>query len=94
MGLLATRWEAKFEGHSLTVARNELTRGFSLEWDGQELARRMWSFIGLGELHGTADVDGKHHDVHVKLSFGPGLLTDGTCEILVDGKALEVTHVR
>lgn len=95
MGLLATRWEAEYEGHNITVSRNEVTRGFSLEWDGHEIARRAWSFVGLGELHGTAEFDGKQHDVHVVLSFGPGLLTDGTCTIKVDGKTIEdVKHVR
>lgn len=94
MGLLATRWEAKFEGHNITVGRNEVTRGFSLEWDGQELARRVWSLVGLGELHGSADVDGKHHEVHVKLTLGDKLLSDGVCEITVDGKPVEVTHIR
>src|SRR5689334_19599005 len=69
MGFLTTRWEATYEGHNITVSRNEVLRGFTLEWDGRELARRTWSWIGLGELHGSADVDGKHHEVHVKLSI-------------------------
>lgn len=94
MGLLSTRWEAKYEDHNITVSRNEVTRGFSLEWDGQEIARRAWSFVGLGELHGTADVDGKHFDVHVALTFGEGILTDGKCEVKVNGTAVEVKHIR
>ena len=94
MGLLATRWEAKYEGHNVTVARNEVTRGFSIEWDGHEIARRAWSFVGLGELHGTADVGGRDIDVHVTLGLGGGSW-DGSCTIRVDGKTIEdVKHIR
>ncbi len=95
MGLLATRWEAKYEGHNITVSRNELTRGFSLEWDGHEIARRAWSFVGLGELHGTADMSGKNVDVHVTLGFGEGPFTDGSCTIKIDGREIsDVKHIR
>jgi len=94
MGLLATRWEAKYEGHNITVARNELTRGFSIEWDGHEIARRAWSFVGLGELHGSAELDGKPIDVHVQLGLGGGSW-DGSCTIKVNGTELkEVQHIR
>jgi hypothetical protein len=94
MGLLATRWEAKYEGHHITVARNELTRGFSIEWDGQEIARRSWSFVGLGELHGTAHENGKDIDVHVTLGLGGGSW-DGSCKIRVNGAEIaEVQHIR
>ena len=94
MGLLATRWEAKYENHNITVARNELTRGFAIEWDGNEIARRSWSFVGLGELHGSAELDGKAVDVHVTLGLGGGSW-DGSCTIRVDGKPVEhVEHVR
>lgn len=98
MGILTTRWEATFEGHNVTVSRNEVLRGFTLEWDGRELARRTWSWVGLGELHGSAEADGKHHEVHVKLSLGSGpgegVFTDGRCDITVDGQPLDVRHVR
>lgn len=98
MGLLGTRWEAKFDGHQVVVTRNELTRGFALAWDGQEIAHRTWSWVGLGELHGTADYGGKHAEVHVKLDAGDGPLkgigTDGRCTITVNGTPLEVTHVK
>jgi hypothetical protein len=94
MGLLGTRWEAKYEGHNITVSRNELTRGFSLEWDGQESARRVWSLIGLGELHGSAEHAGKPVDVRVALEWGEGIGTDGECKISVDGKPIDVKHVR
>jgi hypothetical protein len=93
MGLLTTRWEADFENHHITVSRNEVGRGFSLEWDGREIARRAWSFVGLGELHATAELDGKQHDVRVSLEWG-GKIDDGVCKISVDGKNLEVKHIR
>ncbi len=95
MGLIATRWEAKYEGHNITVARNEITRGFSIEWDGHEIARRAWSFIGIGELHGSAELNGKAVDVHVILGIGDGPFTDGSCAIKVDGNVVpEVQHIR
>lgn len=95
MGLLSTRWEANYQGHNITVARNEVTRGFAVEWDGREIARRAWSFVGLGELHGTADVDGTAYDVRVVLEWGEGILTDGACKIFVDGEPVaDVKHIR
>lgn len=102
MGLLSTRWEATFEGHNLTVSRNEVGRGFSLAWDGKVIAERTWSFFGLGELHGTAELGDRHLDVRVALTFptlaqlkeGGVAEMDGHCVITVDGSALAVTHVK
>ena len=93
MGWLTTRWEAQHAGHNITVTRNEVAKGFSVEWDGREIARRAWSFIGLGELHGTADSDGAQHEVHVSLEWG-GKIDDGVCKITIDGTPLEVKHIR
>ena len=98
MGFITTRWEATYEGHRITVTRNEIGRGFVLEWDGREVARRSWSLFGLGELDGTVEVDGRHHDVHLTLSVGSGrgegFLTDGRCVITIDGTPLEIRHIR
>ncbi len=94
MGILGTRWEAEFEGHHLTVSRNELTRGFSLEWDGQEIARRSWSLVGLGELHGSAESEGRHHEVSVAIQWGGFSQLDGTCTIKIDGTEIPVRHIR
>jgi len=100
MGILGTRWEATYSGHHVVVSRNELTRGFSLEWDGVEIARRVWSLMGLGELHGSAEVkpadggDVQHVDVKVVIAWGGLKELDGTCTITVDGKEIPVTHVR
>jgi hypothetical protein len=94
MGLLATRWEGTYEGHNITVARSEVTRGFSLEWDGKEIAHRTWSWVGLGELHASAEREGGHHDVKATLSWGEGILTDGACTVTVDGKPVTMQHVR
>ena len=66
----------------------------SVEWDGRELVRRSWSWVGLGELHGTAEEAGKHHDVRAVLDRGDGVGTDGSCSVTVDGRAIELVHVR
>ena len=94
MGLFSTRWEGSFEGHNITVSRSELTKGFSIEWDGKEIARRSWSWIGLGELHGTAEVGDKHHAVHAKLDWGDGIGSNGSCDVSVDGTPVAVSNVR
>jgi hypothetical protein len=94
MGLLGTRWEAEYEGHHLVVDRNELTKGFSLEWDGAEIARRRWSLVGLGELHGSADAEGRHHEVHVSIEWAGLSNLNGECIIKVDGKEIAVRNVR
>lgn len=94
MGLLGTRWEAQYEGHRLVVSRNELTRGFKIEWDGEEIASRVWSLLGLGELHGSAEAKGRPVDVHVKIYWGGFSELDGVCQITVDGKEIPVEHVK
>lgn len=94
MGFLETRWEAMHDGHRITVTRNELGRGFKLEWDGEELARRTWSWIGLGELHGTAHVGERALDVKVSIEWAGFKEMDGKCVITVDGKEVPTTHVR
>lgn len=95
MGLLTSRWEAEFEGHRFVVRRNELTRGFSLLFDDREIARRVWSLVGLGELHGSAEIEnGKHLEVKAVLTFGAPSEIDGHCSILVDGEDIPVAHVK
>lgn len=98
MGWITTRWEATHEGHAITVTRREIGRGFAVAWDGREIARRRWSWFGLGELRGTAEADGTRHEVHVTLSVGKrpgeGFLTDGRCQVTVDGTDIPITHVR
>lgn len=94
MGLLGTRWESEYEGHQLVVSRNELTKGFKLEWDGTEIAHRTWSLIGLGELHASAEAKGRPVDVRVAIQWGGLSELDGTCTITVDGKEIPVKHVK
>jgi hypothetical protein len=91
MGLFSTRWEGTYQGHSIVVARSELTRGFNIEWDGTEIARRRWSFIGLGELHGTATLGDREVPVHVAIEWG-GL--NGKCVVTVDGREANVVLVK
>ena len=91
MGIIATRWEAQLEGHHIVVSRNELTKGFKLEWDGQEIARRTWSWIGLGELRATVELHGQPVEVHVILDATlKDLGSDGQCRLLVDGEPVPV----
>jgi hypothetical protein len=93
MGLLGTRWEAEFEGHELVVSRNELTRGFKLEWDGEDIAHRKWSLVGLGELLTSAESNGRSVDVKVVIYWGGVSEMDGKCLITVDGREIPVRHV-
>jgi hypothetical protein len=86
MGILGTRWEGEHAGHRIVVSRNELTKGFAIEWDGVEIARRTWSWIGLGELQATADLEGKPVDVRVSIEWGGLSQLDGRCTATVDGK--------
>ncbi len=94
MGILGTQWEAEYEGHKLVVSRNELTRGFKLEWDGTDIAHRRWSLVGLGELHTSAEAKGKPVDVKVVIYWGGASEMDGKCLITIDGKELDVKHVK
>jgi hypothetical protein len=92
MGILQTRWEGKHEGHSVAVHRNELTKGLALDWDGAEIARRTWSWIGLGKLSATADVGGKQAEVDVAVTWGDGL--SGKCTVTVDGADVPMERVK
>lgn len=94
MGILGTRWEAEYEGHKLVVSRNELTKGFKLEWDGEEIARRTWSLVGLGELHASAESQGRPVDVKVVIYWGGVSEMDGKCLITVSGTEIAVRHVK
>ena len=94
MGILGTRWEGNHEGHSIVVSRNELTKGFSIEWDGDEIAKRAWSWIGLGELAGTVDLNGRSVEVKVAIEWGGLKQLDGTCSVTVDGENVPVEHVK
>ena len=91
MGILGTRWEAEFEGHHFTVSRNEVTRGFRVEYDGRTVAKKSWSLIGLGTVEGTIEHGGREVPVKVILSLDASL--DGGCTVLVDGKEIAVKHV-
>ena len=94
MGILGTRWEAEYQGHAIVVSRNELTKGFKIDWDGKEIAHRTWSWIGLGELHGSVELSGKPVEVHVAIQWGGLSELDGACTVKVDGKEIPVTHVK
>ena len=86
MGLLGSRWEAKWEGHQFVVVRNEWTKGFKLECDGEEIAGKKMSLVGIGELEGEITHDGKTVPVRAVI--------DSNCEIFVDGSAQAVETIK
>jgi hypothetical protein len=94
MGILGTRWEGKYDGHDVAVSRNELTKGFQLDWDGSEIARRTWSWIGLGELPATVELEGRPVDVRVALEWGGLSDLNGKCTVTVDGNYVSMTRVK
>ncbi len=86
MGILNSQWEADWKGHHLVVARNELTRGFWLKCDGEEIASKSVSLSGAGSLEAEIVEGDSTHIVRVALSSG--------CDIGVDGEALVVRTVK
>jgi hypothetical protein len=91
MGLFKTRWESTYDGHAVVVERNELGRGFRIDWDGETIAHRSWTWIGLGELHASAEIGERHADVLVRIEWG-GL--NGKCTVTVDGTDVPMTLVK
>jgi hypothetical protein len=94
MGLLSTRWEGEYEGRAIVVSRNEIGRGFQIEWDAEVIASRSWSFLGLGELQGTASIGDRPVEVKVTLSWGGFSEMDGKCTVTIDGKELLMKHTK
>ncbi len=90
MGILESKWEAEFQGHRFLVSRTELTRGFKLEYDGTLVDKKSWSLIGVGDLDGTIEVDGKNVPVKVTLTGRLPFSKEQECEIWVDGKPIPV----
>lgn len=90
MGILSSRWEADHQGHHFTVTRSEVTRGFTLEYDGRLVDKRSWSLIGVGDLEGTIELDGRSVKVHVTLFGRLPFSNEQECEIKVDGQPIPV----
>lgn len=86
MGLLGSRWEADWQGRKIVVSRNELTKGFKLECDGEELASKTMSLVGVGELGAELDIDGEKHQIKVEI--------DSECAIVVGNDSLNVRTVK
>ena len=86
MGLLGSRWEAAWEGHALVVIRNEWTKGFKLECDGEEVAGKSTSLVGTGELNGEITHDGRRVPVRVAV--------DSSCEIYIAGASIPVQTIK
>jgi hypothetical protein len=88
MGLLHTSWKAEFQGHPIAVERSEVTRGITVSFDEQVIAKKAVTLIGLAELEGSAVVEGRPVPVHVSLNLG------SECVIRVDGQSVEVTRTK
>lgn len=87
MGLLATRWEADFEGRRIVVSRNEVTKGFALECDGHIVAEKSWSLIGIGTLEGTIEHEGRALPIEAKLELS---FVEPKCALSVGGAAVPI----
>jgi len=90
MGILNSRWEADYEGHHFTVTRTELTRGFKLEYDGRVVDKKSWSLVGVGELEGKIEHEGRSVTVRASLIGRLPLSNEQECFIQVDGKDIAV----
>jgi hypothetical protein len=87
MGILASRWEADYEGHRFTISRNEVTRGFRVEYDGRIVSKKRWSLVGLGELRGMIEHGGRELPVKVELTLMSG------CVLAVGGRRVATRTV-
>lgn len=90
MGLFQTRWEARVDHDKwrVTVIRNEWTKGIAVQLDGTVVAATTWSWIGLGRLVGSAEIDGQ--PTRIEVTIRPR----SSCELLVDGERVPATRVR
>lgn len=77
-----------YRGHTIAVSRSELTRGFSIRWDGRLLGRRWWTLLGAGELAVEADVDGARVPVVARLE------PISQCRLTVGGDPVETRRTR
>lgn len=95
MGILSTRWEGEHQGHRVAVVRNELTKGFAIEWDGEVIAERSWSWIGHGKLTATAELGGEPVEIRSALGWGGawgGLA--GKCTVHVGDAEVPMTRTK
>jgi hypothetical protein len=88
MGLLETDWKAEYEGHTIEVARNELTRGFEARIDGLRVGGKLVTLVGLGTAEGTFELGGRQVPVKVELKMF------SHCNVWIDGKPVEMTRVK
>ena len=91
MGLLSTRWEGEYKGHHIVISRSEITKGFQIEWDGEVIASRKWSFVGLGRLDGTAEIADQSVEVKVVIGLGGW---DGECAVTVGQENVKLKQTK
>lgn len=80
MSLVNDKWEASYEGHNVRVTRSNVSRGFELRIDGEKVAGKMMTLVGVGEATGKMHFDGREIPVKVELSIG------NECNVWIDGK--------
>lgn len=87
VGLLETRWAATYRDHLVTVTRNEMSRGFALEWDGRPVAVKRWCLVGIGTISGEVDLDGGPVAVSAELTAG------SKCTLIVGDESVDCRRV-
>lgn len=89
MGALKSSWVGEYQGHTVSVERNELTKGYALAWDGSPVAHKKWSLAGLGEIEASVELDGRSVAIRASL----GLAGARKCQVWVDGEALTLRQL-
>lgn len=79
MAFLKTQWEVTYQGATLTVVRNELTKGFSVLRAGRVIAGKDRSWFGLGTIKGELTLGERLVPIVVTLSFG------SKCKVVIAG---------
>ena len=87
MGLFKTHWEVEYEGCLITIRRNEWTKGFVVECDGEQIAKRSWTLIGLGEVEGELEFQDK------KVPFIVDVQSNSECFLRIEGKEIRAQQV-
>ena len=93
MSITGDRYEGTFDGHTIALVRNNLTKTLNLLIDGVVVASEQRWLPKEITLHAEFEHKGVKHDVvayqHLKPILGLPIATDDSIEI--DGKPLPLT---